>query len=152
MKNKNIWKCGFIQRLKFISEENVAAFARKAKISDQAFRSYLDGTIPGADKLIGIARAGNISLEKLITGKDLPPDTELIINAVESLKPHIKSSPDPGSNPTLDMIYSEAAALDSDDQFTLLRIIIRMKNTVGKTASDLFTLEIKRILEKINAK
>jgi len=46
------------------------AFAQKCGISESIFRKYLAGvSVPGADKLVDIARAGRVSLVWLATGQ-----------------------------------------------------------------------------------
>lgn len=45
------------------------AFAKKCGFSDSLLRKYLEGSIPGADKLVLIADAGGVSVEWLATGR-----------------------------------------------------------------------------------
>lgn len=45
------------------------AFAQKCGFSDSLLRKYLAGSIPGADKLVAIARAGGVSVDWLATGE-----------------------------------------------------------------------------------
>lgn len=44
------------------------SFAKKCGISPQLLRTYMSGSIPGADKLVAIAEAANVSLEWLALG------------------------------------------------------------------------------------
>ena len=63
------WKADFTHRIQQLAGENEAAFAKKAGISDQAFRKYLKGTIPGGENILKISRAGNCSTDWLLTGE-----------------------------------------------------------------------------------
>lgn len=45
--------------------ESVHAFSKKAEISDSMLRKYLDGSMPGLDKLIKIANAADVTLDWL---------------------------------------------------------------------------------------
>ncbi|HCA27793.1 MAG TPA: hypothetical protein DEP05_09205 [Betaproteobacteria bacterium] len=59
-----------------IGEGSVSAFARKAGIYESLLRQYVAGSMPGADKLVAIARAAHVNLEWLATGEgpmDAPP-------------------------------------------------------------------------------
>ena len=71
--DKNNWvKQTFIDRLLLIAKPNPGAFAAKCGFHDQLIRKYLKGTIPGIDKTVIMAEAANVSVEWLITGKELP--------------------------------------------------------------------------------
>lgn len=72
MKSNNILdKEKFIERLRLIAQPNPGAFAAKCEgISDQLFRSYLAGAVPGIDKVIVIAEQAGVSLDWLLTGKE----------------------------------------------------------------------------------
>lgn len=48
---------------------SVRAFALKCEIADSLMRKYLAGSMPGADKLVRIARANNVNIEWLATGE-----------------------------------------------------------------------------------
>ena len=61
---------GFIKRLHQIAEPNLANLAKRAKISDQLVRRYVSGSIPGADIVLAISIAANVSCDWLLTGKD----------------------------------------------------------------------------------
>lgn len=52
-----------------IGDESVSAFARRSDIGESLMRQYLSGSIPGADKLVQVARAGNANIEWLATGE-----------------------------------------------------------------------------------
>lgn len=52
-----------------IGEGSVSAFARKAGIYESLLRQYVAGSMPGADKLVAIARAAHVNLEWLATGE-----------------------------------------------------------------------------------
>ncbi|NJK62365.1 MAG: helix-turn-helix transcriptional regulator [Synechococcaceae cyanobacterium SM2_3_1] len=58
-----------------IGDEAIYAFARRARISDTALRSYLKGSVPGIDKVVLIAETANVHLHWLITGEG-SPDTD----------------------------------------------------------------------------
>ena len=70
MKLHNNWKKELTDRIIKLAGKNPAAFARKATISDQTFRTYLHGSIPGGDKVLEIANAGNVSTDWLLTGHE----------------------------------------------------------------------------------
>lgn len=65
---------GFPQRLKIAKGKSSAnAFAQECGISESVFRKYLAGvSVPGADKLVDIARVGGVSLVWLATGEGAP--------------------------------------------------------------------------------
>ena len=65
---------GFSQRLKIAKGKSSAnAFAQECGISESVFRKYLAGvSVPGADKLVDIARVGGVSLVWLATGEGAP--------------------------------------------------------------------------------
>jgi len=69
---KNNWdKEKFIERLRKIAKPNTGAFAAKCVgVSDQLFRGYLSGAIPGIDKAISIANQAGVSLDWLLTGEE----------------------------------------------------------------------------------
>jgi transcriptional regulator with XRE-family HTH domain len=51
-------------------QDSTNAFAQKSGISESVFRKYLAGvTVPGADKLVDIARVSGVSLVWLATGR-----------------------------------------------------------------------------------
>lgn len=59
---------------RIIGDEPVAAFARRAQISESTLRDYITDDDakrkkPGMDKLIQIAAAGGVSIDYLVTGK-----------------------------------------------------------------------------------
>lgn len=67
-------KEAFKERLESLVERyhngNSTAFANKAGMNDRTFKKYLNGSMPGADKLLKIAIAGRVSVDWLLTGKD----------------------------------------------------------------------------------
>lgn len=74
---------GFIARLNAIAKPNPSAFARAAKLTDQSFRKYLSGSIPGSDVLAQISKTADVSIEWLVWGKEgqvkkspLPPEIQ----------------------------------------------------------------------------
>lgn len=53
-----------------VGDEPVAAFARRAGVSESVMRAYLSGEKrPGVDNLHGIADAGGVSIDYLVTGR-----------------------------------------------------------------------------------
>ncbi|MGA7979607.1 MAG: helix-turn-helix transcriptional regulator [Chromatiaceae bacterium] len=60
----------FAERLKSVKGyQSTNAFARRCGISESVFRKYLAGvSVPGADKLVDIARVAGVSLVWLATG------------------------------------------------------------------------------------
>ncbi len=61
----------FSKRLKsVIKGESVSSFASKCGFGESLLRKYLNGTTPGADKLLAMAKAANVSVEWLISGKE----------------------------------------------------------------------------------
>lgn len=55
---------------KVIGDEPVAAFARRAGVSESSMRAYLSGEkSPGMDALQAICSAGGVSIDYLVTGK-----------------------------------------------------------------------------------
>lgn len=88
------WKAEFTHRIQQLAGENEAAFAKKAGISDQAFRKYLKGTIPGGENILKISRAGNCSTDWLLTGKKeatyLPEFEGEILRVCEDLQELMK--------------------------------------------------------------
>ncbi|MEA3278585.1 MAG: helix-turn-helix transcriptional regulator [Pseudomonadota bacterium] len=92
---------GFPQRLEIAKgRESTNAFAQKCGISESVFRKYLAGvTVPGADKLVDIARIGGVSLIWLATGEGAasgtreagagesgPVDDALLATVIESVE------------------------------------------------------------------
>ena len=61
---------GFMVRLNAIAKPNPSAFARAAKLTDQSFRKYLSGSIPGSDVLAQIAKTAGVSIEWLVWGEN----------------------------------------------------------------------------------
>ena len=60
---------GFSERLQLIIGSDARTkFASKCGIGENSLRQYLSGSIPGIDKAVAIAKAGNVTLEWLITG------------------------------------------------------------------------------------
>ncbi len=87
MELKNSWKDEFIKRLNDIAGNNPAEFARKAGISDQLFRKYLKGSIPGCDKLLLISYVSGKSVDWLLTGKTADPgDTIFTPQTIDKYK------------------------------------------------------------------
>lgn len=72
--NLNWDSAGFIKRLNDIAKPNPYAFAKAAGLSDQKFRKYLVGTIPGSDALSQIARTAKVSMDWLVDGKEYKTD------------------------------------------------------------------------------
>ncbi|MBU4010101.1 MAG: hypothetical protein KJ882_04985, partial [Proteobacteria bacterium] len=64
-------------RIKLLADkdESIAAFAKKSGISDQLFRKYIAGSIPGGIMLLKIATAGNVSVDWILTGEKAPAST-----------------------------------------------------------------------------
>lgn len=61
----------FLERLKSsIKNESVLGVSRRAGISQSVLRRYLDGSLPGIDKAVALAKATGVSLEWLVTGND----------------------------------------------------------------------------------
>jgi transcriptional regulator with XRE-family HTH domain len=67
---------GFPERLKTAKgHESTHGFAQRCGISESIFRKYLAGaSVPGADKLVDIARVAGVSLLWLATGLGSPRD------------------------------------------------------------------------------
>lgn len=66
---------GFAERLRsLIGEHSVSKFAQDVGLGDNLVRKYLEGSNPGADKLIQIADAKGVDLEWLATGRGDPHD------------------------------------------------------------------------------
>ena len=77
------------KRIQYLAGENPAQFARDAKIRDQTFRKYLNGSMPGPIKIIKIAEAGNVSTGWLLTGhepKSNPPPNGYTTEGIQNLK------------------------------------------------------------------
>jgi len=79
------WKKELTARIQLLAGENEAAFIKKTGISDQAFRKYLKGTIPGGANILKIAEAANVSTDWLLTGKE-PAGSPCSISCDERLK------------------------------------------------------------------
>jgi len=87
------WKDELRKRIQGLAGENEAAFAKKAGISDQAFRKYLRGSVPGGENILKIARAGNCSTDWLLTGEEkgnyikckLPPEAGDICDMLKEI-------------------------------------------------------------------
>jgi len=63
---------GFARRLRAaIGDQPVLRFAQKCGMSDSLVRKYLDGALPGLEKLIMLAKAADVRVEWLATGE--PP-------------------------------------------------------------------------------
>lgn len=61
---------GFKNRLvEAMGDESAHSVAKRAEISYTAFRGYLDGSVPGADKANQIAKALKISVAWLVAGE-----------------------------------------------------------------------------------
>ncbi len=58
------------ERIRELAGKKPASFARKAGIRYQSFCKYLEGSEPGATKVVQIARASNVSCDWLLTGKE----------------------------------------------------------------------------------
>jgi transcriptional regulator with XRE-family HTH domain len=76
---------GFAARLKSVKGyQSTHAFAQKCGISESIFRKYLAGvSVPGADKLVDIARVAGVSLVWLATGtgpRKASPDADAAVN------------------------------------------------------------------------
>lgn len=64
---------GIADRLKLlIGTQSILAFAQKCNVRYESIRQYLNGSMPGADKLAQIAEANNVSLDWLATGREAP--------------------------------------------------------------------------------
>ncbi|WP_043062131.1 XRE family transcriptional regulator [Brucella anthropi] len=107
----------FAERLgQVVDGESVHAFSKRAGISDSTFRQYLNGTMPGLDKLIQIADAGGVTLDWLATGKGpkqtgeaLPVNSGPSIvseNSGYALVPRLDIQPSAGTG---SVIYTEDA-------------------------------------------
>lgn len=58
----------FAQRLEIVlAGTNIHAFAKKSGIGDSTLRRYLEGSMPGLDKLQAIAEAANVTLDWLVS-------------------------------------------------------------------------------------
>jgi len=70
----------FPERLrKVIGEESLRSFAKKCALSEGVLRSYLRGdTYPSLDRLIIIARVGDVGVEWLATGETLAQGQEVV--------------------------------------------------------------------------
>lgn len=80
----------FAQRLRIaLSDESPHAFSKRSGIGDSTMRKYLEGSMPGLDNLLAIAKAANVTLDwlaankgpmrpgefqKLVTGGGVPKD------------------------------------------------------------------------------
>lgn len=61
---------------KVVGDESVRGFARRAEIDDKSLRAYMAGTSdPSRAALVGIARAGGVSVAWLASGEDVPTPT-----------------------------------------------------------------------------
>lgn len=66
---------------KVIGDEPVAAFARRAKVSESVLRDYMTSDLekrkkPGLDSLRGIADAGGVTIDYLVTGRSVSLKSE----------------------------------------------------------------------------
>lgn len=62
---------GFTERLKgLIGNGSARSFAHKASMGDSTFRNILNGALPRLDSLLRIAKAAEVSVEWLATGKE----------------------------------------------------------------------------------
>ena len=62
----------FAQRFKeALGSESPHAFSKRVGMSGTMVRKYLDGSMPGLDKLVDIARVTNVTLDWLATGEGL---------------------------------------------------------------------------------
>lgn len=52
-----------------IGDEPGAAFARRAGVGESLLRTYLRGSIPGADKLVQLADAAGVNVDWLASGR-----------------------------------------------------------------------------------
>ncbi len=66
------WNCdAFSNRLlSVIKDESITSFAVKSGFGESLLRKYLSGTTPGADKLLAMAKAAEVSLDWLVTGEE----------------------------------------------------------------------------------
>ncbi len=97
LRRESVWDgAGFPDRLHHAKAGlSTNAFAQKCGISESIFRKYLAGaSVPGADKLVDIARVADVSLVWLATGQgeaqatETPcaPDTALLETVLEAVE------------------------------------------------------------------
>lgn len=61
---------GFGDRIReAMGDESAYSFAQRAGVSASLIRNYLEGTMPGADKLYAIAKAAGVTMEWLAAGE-----------------------------------------------------------------------------------
>lgn len=73
----------FIKRLKsIISTESLSSFAKRCGFGESLLRKYLNGAVPGADKIIAIAKSNGKTVEWLLTG-DWPESKSDLRRVVE---------------------------------------------------------------------
>ncbi|MGE5840955.1 MAG: helix-turn-helix domain-containing protein, partial [Deltaproteobacteria bacterium] len=75
-----------MKRLNAIAKPNLATLAKRAGISDQLMRKYVQGSVPGADIVLAISRAAGVSVEWLLTGVDRAREASLTVQTTPRFK------------------------------------------------------------------
>lgn len=110
----------FIKRLKsVISTEPLTSFAKRCGFSEATLRKYLNGAIPGIDKIAAIAKQNGLNIDWLLTG-ETPQYKHSLRNTMEyaSVDPTeviynftgIDMTKKDGKDVSKEQIFSQAAA------------------------------------------
>jgi phage repressor protein C with HTH and peptisase S24 domain len=84
----------FSKRLQsVIKGESVTSFASRCGFGESLLRKYLNGTTPGADKLVMMAKAANVSIEWLTTGKEEKPSLDLFYEYTPTIDDQSEHNP-----------------------------------------------------------
>ncbi len=114
------------QRLKQMIGKSVPEISDKLKLTDQTVRKWINGSIPGADKIADICSAAGISIVWLLTGvgEEDPPIDIVTRDLLQKAKRVLMNKESASSSALASNIYAFDAALKFENENKLLRIEI----------------------------
>lgn len=129
----------FSERLKFvIKDESVNSFAKKSGVAESSLRQYINGGMPGIDKVVQIAKTGNVNIEWLATGVGEPQKTYGLSDNLQQAFSHDSLARIPVMNVTASA--GGGAVVTSEETDGYLAFEPSWLHRMGLNRAELFTL------------
>jgi|GEM_PF-2952085 len=137
------------QRIGQIIKNCIPEISKKMGLPDATVRKWVNGSVPGADKIVPLCEAAGISVTWLITGEEKEFWSEIPYHVKEAVQDTISILTSDDASTSMALIMNIKAFKDSLDRRNVIenkdREISTLKNFSGGTIIDTPPIDIQKL-------
>lgn len=134
------------QRIGQIIKDHIPEISKKMELPDATVRKWVNGSVPGADKIVPLCEAAGISVKWLMTGEDKESWSEIPYHVKEAVQDVISilTSGDTSSTALIMSIKAFKEKMDTIEKKD--EEISNLKNFSGGTIIDTPPIDIQKLI------